>query len=136
MNRSSRYVFWSAGCYERGIYSALPQLLAHIPPHVGGLLPLSFCLFHQQEPVREATLDIFNELRLHPVTCFLCSHHSATHVVSIDRCNIPPSSQSFPALCLRATGSRSGNPHKRGRTERQPPHSPTSACLTFAFQSE
>lgn len=43
------------------------ELLAHTPLYLGGLQPLSFCLFHQQEVVREATLDIFNELRAHPV---------------------------------------------------------------------
>ncbi|KAH7886952.1 docking domain of Afi1 for Arf3 in vesicle trafficking-domain-containing protein [Phlebopus sp. FC_14] len=48
-------------------YDQVVELLAHMPPHLGGLQPLSFCLFHQQEPVREATLDIFNELRLYPV---------------------------------------------------------------------
>ncbi|KAG6377424.1 docking domain of Afi1 for Arf3 in vesicle trafficking-domain-containing protein [Boletus reticuloceps] len=48
-------------------YEQVVELLAHMPPHVGGLLPLSFCLFHQHEPVREATVDIFNELRAHPV---------------------------------------------------------------------
>jgi len=43
------------------------ELLAYMPPHAGGLQPLSFCLFHQQESIREATVDIFNELRQHPV---------------------------------------------------------------------
>ncbi|KIJ61626.1 hypothetical protein HYDPIDRAFT_115800 [Hydnomerulius pinastri MD-312] len=48
-------------------YEQVVELLAYMPPHAGGLQPLSFCLFHQQESVREATLDIFNELRSHPV---------------------------------------------------------------------
>ena len=43
------------------------QLLALLPPHTGGLLPISFCLFHQQELIREYTVDIFNELRTYPV---------------------------------------------------------------------
>ncbi|KAG1797235.1 uncharacterized protein BJ212DRAFT_1289850, partial [Suillus subaureus] len=37
-----------------------------LPPHSGGLQPLSFCLFHHQESIREATVDIFNELRQNP----------------------------------------------------------------------
>ncbi|KAI6040901.1 docking domain of Afi1 for Arf3 in vesicle trafficking-domain-containing protein [Pisolithus marmoratus] len=48
-------------------YEQVVELLANTPLHLGGLQPLSFCLFHQQELVREATLDIFNELRAHPV---------------------------------------------------------------------
>jgi len=43
------------------------QLLAYMPLHAGGLQPLSFCLFHQHESIREATVDIFNELRQYPV---------------------------------------------------------------------
>ena len=43
------------------------QLLAYMPPHANGLLPLSFGLFHQSEIVRELTIDIFNELRSYPV---------------------------------------------------------------------
>ncbi|KAI6124424.1 docking domain of Afi1 for Arf3 in vesicle trafficking-domain-containing protein [Pisolithus croceorrhizus] len=48
-------------------YEQVVELLAHTPLHLGGLQPLSFCLFHQQEVVREAILDVFNELRAHPV---------------------------------------------------------------------
>jgi len=48
-------------------YDQVVELLAHTPPHSGGLQSLSFCLFHQQESIREATVDIFNELRAHPV---------------------------------------------------------------------
>jgi hypothetical protein len=43
------------------------QLLAYMTPHSGGLLQLSFGLLHQQKCVREKTVDILNELRLHPV---------------------------------------------------------------------
>jgi hypothetical protein len=35
---------------------------------MGGILPLSFGLFHQQEPVRHLTVEIFNELRQYPVS--------------------------------------------------------------------
>lgn len=36
-------------------------------PHGGGLLHLGFGLFHQKEAIREATVDLFNQLRAHPV---------------------------------------------------------------------
>ncbi|OAX42604.1 spindle pole body interacting protein [Rhizopogon vinicolor AM-OR11-026] len=48
-------------------YEQVVEILAFMPPHAGGLQPLSFCLFHQQESIREATVDIFNELRQYPV---------------------------------------------------------------------
>lgn len=47
-------------------YEQIVELLAFMPPHTGGLQPLSFCLFHHQESIREATVDIFNELRQNP----------------------------------------------------------------------
>lgn len=45
-----------------------PQLLSLTPPHNGGLLPLSFGLFHQQEVVRDLTVDLFTQLRMFPVS--------------------------------------------------------------------
>jgi hypothetical protein len=45
-----------------------PQLLSLIPPYTGGLLPLSFGLFHQQEVVRDLTVDLFTQLRMFPVS--------------------------------------------------------------------
>ncbi|KAG2136725.1 docking domain of Afi1 for Arf3 in vesicle trafficking-domain-containing protein [Suillus clintonianus] len=48
-------------------YEQVVELLAYMPPHAGGLQPLSFCLFHHQESIREATVDIFNVLRQNPV---------------------------------------------------------------------
>ncbi|KAH9935661.1 mesa protein [Fomitopsis serialis] len=48
-------------------YDQVTQLLAYMPPHINGLLPLSFGLFHQSEIVRDLTIDIFNELRLYPI---------------------------------------------------------------------
>lgn len=54
------------------------QLLAFMPPHTNGLLPLSFGLFHQSETVRELTIDIFNELRSYPVSLpYFFLHFSA-----------------------------------------------------------
>ncbi|KZT66409.1 spindle pole body interacting protein [Daedalea quercina L-15889] len=48
-------------------YDQVTQLLAFMPPHTNGLLPLSFGLFHQSETVRDLTIDIFNELRSYPI---------------------------------------------------------------------
>ncbi|KAF9816590.1 hypothetical protein IEO21_03991 [Rhodonia placenta] len=48
-------------------YDQVTQLLSLMPPHQNGLLSLSFGLFHQQEVVRELTIDIFNELRTYPI---------------------------------------------------------------------
>ncbi len=38
------------------------------PPHNGGLLPLSFGLFHQQEVVRDLAVDLLTQLRMFPVS--------------------------------------------------------------------
>lgn len=48
-------------------YEQVVELLSLVPPHHGGLLPISFGLFHQQKMIREYTVDIFNELRLYPI---------------------------------------------------------------------
>lgn len=48
--------------------AAFHQLLAWLPPHAGGLLPIGFGLFHQQESIREITVDFLNTLRTHPVS--------------------------------------------------------------------
>ncbi|KAH8996382.1 spindle pole body interacting protein [Lactarius akahatsu] len=48
-------------------YDQVTELLSLIPPHNGGLLPLSFGLFHQQEVVRDLTVDLFTQLRMFPV---------------------------------------------------------------------
>ncbi|KAI0366822.1 spindle pole body interacting protein [Pilatotrama ljubarskyi] len=48
-------------------YDQVTELLAWLPPHLHGLQPLSFGLFHQQESVRELTVDLFNELRAYPI---------------------------------------------------------------------
>ncbi|KAF8993684.1 stabilization of polarity axis-domain-containing protein [Cyathus striatus] len=47
-------------------YEQVVELLAYLP-HGGGLLYLGFGLFHQREAVREATVDLFNQLRAYPV---------------------------------------------------------------------
>ncbi|KNZ74933.1 Protein mesA, partial [Termitomyces sp. J132] len=48
-------------------YEQVIELLAFLIPHGGGLIPLGFGLFHQKESVREATIDLFNQLRAYPV---------------------------------------------------------------------
>ncbi|KZT04479.1 spindle pole body interacting protein [Laetiporus sulphureus 93-53] len=48
-------------------YDQITQLLSVMPPHHNGLLPLSFGLFHQQETVRDLTINIFNQLRVYPI---------------------------------------------------------------------
>jgi hypothetical protein len=48
-------------------YDQVIELLAYLTPHSGGLLHMSFGLFHQQEAIRDTTVDIFNELRAYPV---------------------------------------------------------------------
>ncbi|KAG6831578.1 hypothetical protein H0H87_004797 [Tephrocybe sp. NHM501043] len=48
-------------------YEQVVELLAYLIPHGGGLITLGFGLFHQKESVREATIDLFNQLRGFPV---------------------------------------------------------------------
>jgi len=48
-------------------YDQVVELLSLTPPHSGGLLPLSFGLFHQQEVVRDLTVDLFTQLRMFPI---------------------------------------------------------------------
>jgi hypothetical protein len=48
-------------------YEQIVELLAGLPPHHGGLLPLTFCLFHQQESVRDTTVDFLSTLREYDV---------------------------------------------------------------------
>lgn len=43
------------------------KILAQLPPHFGGLLPLSFGLFHPNEEVRWSTVDLLDILSFNPV---------------------------------------------------------------------
>lgn len=79
------------------------QLLSLLPPHHNGLLPLSFGLFHQEEVVRDLTVDIFNVLRSYPVrVCreFL-DDEMPTPLRSADRSAILACIEPFPALRIR-----------------------------------
>lgn len=68
------------------------QLLAYLTSPGGGLLHLSFGLLHQKEAVRESTVDIFDQLRQHPVRlpCF----HDRSSIFGF------PLSQHVPILFL------------------------------------
>ncbi|KAF5355050.1 hypothetical protein D9756_005243 [Leucocoprinus leucothites] len=48
-------------------YEQVVELLSFVMPQGQGLLHLGFGLFHQQEAVRDATVDLFNNLRAFPV---------------------------------------------------------------------
>ncbi|KZV67875.1 spindle pole body interacting protein [Peniophora sp. CONT] len=48
-------------------YDQVVELLAALPSHAGGLLPLSFGLFHQRESVRDLTVDLFSQIRMYPI---------------------------------------------------------------------
>ncbi|KAF8524403.1 spindle pole body interacting protein [Hysterangium stoloniferum] len=48
-------------------YEQVVELLSQLPPHAGGLMPLSFGLFHQQESVRELTVELLTTLRSYPI---------------------------------------------------------------------
>ncbi|KIJ32139.1 hypothetical protein M422DRAFT_783555 [Sphaerobolus stellatus SS14] len=48
-------------------YEQVVELLSLLPPHAGGLMPLSFGLFHQQETVRDMTVDLLTTLRAYPI---------------------------------------------------------------------
>ncbi|GAA5868799.1 hypothetical protein JCM1840_005123 [Sporobolomyces johnsonii] len=65
-------------------------LLAHLPPHFGGLLPLAFGLFHPSPSVRNSTLELFDQLSSHPtgrkfVVALNAFHRSAYTRLSSDR---------------------------------------------------
>jgi hypothetical protein len=101
-------LLWTSGSNSTLKYS--PQLLSLTPPHNGGLLPLSFGLFHQQEVVRDLTVDLFTQLRMFPVSS--STVHSALHCILIPRRMysgwraVFTSPQPLPALCLRPASSR------------------------------
>jgi len=48
-------------------YEQVIELLSYLVPYGGGLAHLGFCLFHQRQSVREATIQLFNQLRAYPV---------------------------------------------------------------------
>jgi len=48
-------------------YEQVVEMLALLPPHMGGLLPLALGLFHQQEPIRDIVVEVLDVLRAYPV---------------------------------------------------------------------
>ncbi|KAG6920236.1 hypothetical protein DXG01_005005 [Tephrocybe rancida] len=57
-------------------YEQTVELLAYLIPYGGGLIPLGFGLFHQKESVREATIDLFNQLRAFPRYAYVRQAHA------------------------------------------------------------
>ncbi|KAL5481024.1 hypothetical protein ACEPAI_9965 [Sanghuangporus weigelae] len=48
-------------------YDQVVELLSLLPQYLGGLLPLTFGLFHQQDSVRNHTVDLLTTLRIYPI---------------------------------------------------------------------
>jgi len=48
-------------------YEQVVELLSLLPSHAGGLMPISFGLFHQQEMIRDLTVDLLTTLRAYPI---------------------------------------------------------------------
>jgi hypothetical protein len=92
------------------------QLLSLTSPYNGGLLPLSFGLFHQQEVVRDLTVDLFTQLRMFPVSLSiitLCSCPAQPLTLYVMRIHagwraVFTSAESFSTLRLCSTSSRAG----------------------------
>ena len=84
-------------------------MLALVPPHQGGLLPLSLGLLHPQEIIRECTVDIFNELRQYPVSIpspFVSFQPNLIHARGTsDWSFIPPVIESLPEIRIREASS-------------------------------
>lgn len=51
-------------------YEQVVELLAHLPPHGGGIMPIANGLFHQQLDVRENTVELLLNLQQYPVGSF------------------------------------------------------------------
>jgi hypothetical protein len=86
------------------------QLLASLP-HGNGLLFLAFGLLHPRELVREATVDIFDQLRTFPVSFpynipwlgnRIADHWRPDISPNTGGSSLPTSAQSVPAVRLRA----------------------------------
>ncbi|KAE8540973.1 hypothetical protein D1P53_002326 [Cryptococcus gattii VGV] len=48
-------------------YEQVVELLAHLPPHGGGIMPIANGLFHQRFDVRENTVELLHNLQQYPV---------------------------------------------------------------------
>jgi hypothetical protein len=89
-----------------------PQLLSLTSPYNGGLLPLSFGLFHQQEVVRDLTVDLFTQLRMFPVSLSIITFYFCpAQPLNLDVLHagwraVFTSAKSFSTLRLCSTSSR------------------------------
>lgn len=84
-------------------------MLAFVPPHQGGLLPLSLGLLHQQEIIRDCTVDILNELKQYPVRFPVPFALTSPRLISVpgvlDRSFIPPIFEPLPEIRICKAGS-------------------------------
>lgn len=61
------------------------QLLANLPPHSGGLLPVAFGLFHPSAAVRENTVDFLTMINAHPTGSKFIQGMNAFHRLALAR---------------------------------------------------
>jgi len=80
------------------------QLLAFLTP--GGLLHLSFGLFHQHEAIRETTVDILNELRQYPVSSLFLIRSSSDDLTlpNLGWRSVLAITKPFSTICLCEAG--------------------------------
>ncbi|GAA5826354.1 hypothetical protein JCM3770_000133, partial [Rhodotorula araucariae] len=60
-------------------------LLAALPAHFGGLLPLAFGLFHPTPEARHYTLELLDRLSAHPTGRIFVAHLNAFHRLAYAR---------------------------------------------------
>ncbi|KZT60916.1 spindle pole body interacting protein [Calocera cornea HHB12733] len=48
-------------------YEQVTEILALLPPYSGGLLPITFCLFHPQSHIRESAIEFLDAIQRHPI---------------------------------------------------------------------
>ncbi|KAF9236644.1 docking domain of Afi1 for Arf3 in vesicle trafficking-domain-containing protein [Melanogaster broomeanus] len=115
-------------------YEQVVELLAYmpLPPHAGGLQPLGFCLFHQCESVREATVDIFNELRVHPDTPKGNSHRVL--IFATGRRDIPSGTQSLSSVMRMCDKLMREKSRMKDGSDHLVPSA--AVCVTHAFEPE
>lgn len=51
-------------------YEQVVELLIHLPPHGGGIMPIANGLFHQWLGVRENTVELLLNLQQYPVSSY------------------------------------------------------------------
>ncbi|KAK9898601.1 spindle pole body interacting protein [Cystobasidium minutum MCA 4210] len=85
------------------------EVLAHLPSHFGGLLPLAFGLFHPSSSVRECTIDFLNTVNAHPTGHKFVQSMNAFHRLAYARL---ASERGMPS-----TPSHPGLPYKSARSD-------------------